>query len=126
MALDPGVVVWKTLLTACKTHGNIDVGERAAENILKIDPTNSAAHVLLCNIYASSKRWEDVARLRSSMKEMGLRKIPGEDIVVPLTRLCCSFTLVVAQKLKTQVSYFLDELSMLYSAKTRLQSVEQV
>ena len=76
MALDPGVVVWKTLLAACKTHGNVDVGERAAENILKVDPTNSAAHVLLCNIYASSKRWEDVARLRSSMKEMGLTKIP--------------------------------------------------
>ncbi|KAK0583995.1 hypothetical protein LWI29_006205 [Acer saccharum] len=36
MALDPGVVVWKTLLAACKTHGNVDVGERTAENILKI------------------------------------------------------------------------------------------
>ncbi|TXG59140.1 hypothetical protein EZV62_016969 [Acer yangbiense] len=89
-------------------------------------PTNSAAPVLLCNIYASSKRWDDVARLRSSMKEMGLRKIPGEDIVVPLTRLCCPLSLVVAQSLKTQVSYFLDELSMLYSANTCLQSAEQV
>ena len=61
-----------------KTHGNIDVGEQATENILKIDPTNSAAHVLLCKIYASSKRWEVVASLRSLMKEMGLRKIPGQ------------------------------------------------
>ncbi|KAK1570927.1 hypothetical protein Q3G72_009145 [Acer saccharum] len=34
----------------------------------------------------------------------------GEDIVVPLTRLCCPLSLVVAQNLKTQVSYFLDEL----------------
>ncbi|KAK1563490.1 hypothetical protein Q3G72_028242 [Acer saccharum] len=34
----------------------------------------------------------------------------GEDIVVPLTRLCCPLCLVVAQNLKTQVSYFLDEL----------------
>ncbi|KAK1570404.1 hypothetical protein Q3G72_001388 [Acer saccharum] len=33
----------------------------------------------------------------------------GEDIVVALTRLCCPLSLVVAQNLKTQVSYFLDE-----------------
>ncbi|KAL5807252.1 hypothetical protein ACOSQ4_029985 [Xanthoceras sorbifolium] len=78
MALDPDIVVWKSLLAACKTHGNLDVGKRAAENILNIDPTNSAAHVLLCNIYASSKRWADVARLRGSMKERGVRKIPGQ------------------------------------------------
>lgn len=78
MAFDPDIVVWKSLLASCKTHGNVDVGKRAAENILKIDPTNSAALVLLCNIYASSGKWEDVARLRGSMKERGVRKVPGQ------------------------------------------------
>ncbi|RVW39727.1 Pentatricopeptide repeat-containing protein, mitochondrial [Vitis vinifera] len=78
MAFDPDIVVWKTLLAACKTHGNVDVGKRAAENILKIDPSNSAAHVLLCNIYASKGNWEDVARLRSLMKQRGVRKVPGQ------------------------------------------------
>lgn len=78
MAFDPDIVVWKTLLAACKTHGNVDVGERAAENILKIDPYNSSAHVLLCNIYASKGNWEDVARLRSLMKQRGITKVPGQ------------------------------------------------
>lgn len=78
MTLAPDIVMWKSLLAACKTHGNVDVGRRAAENILRIDSTNSAAHVLLCNIYASSKRWADVARLRASMRERGVRKIPGQ------------------------------------------------
>ncbi|KAJ4704849.1 Pentatricopeptide repeat-containing protein [Melia azedarach] len=78
MAFDPDIVVWKSLLAACKTHGNIDVGKRAAENILNIDPTNSAAHVLLCNLYASSERWGDVARLRGSMKARGVKKVPGQ------------------------------------------------
>ncbi|KAH9735418.1 pentatricopeptide repeat-containing protein [Citrus sinensis] len=54
MAFEADIVVWKSLLAYCKTHGNVDAGKRAVENILKIDPTNSAALVLLCNIYASS------------------------------------------------------------------------
>ncbi|KAH9735392.1 pentatricopeptide repeat-containing protein [Citrus sinensis] len=35
MACDADIVVWKSLLASCKTHGNVDVGKRAAENILK-------------------------------------------------------------------------------------------
>ena len=75
---DPDIVVWKTLLAACKTHGNTDIGKRAAESIIKIDPSNSAAHVLLCSIHASSGCWAEVARLRSLMKERGVRKAPGQ------------------------------------------------
>ncbi|XP_038720727.1 pentatricopeptide repeat-containing protein At3g53360, mitochondrial isoform X2 [Tripterygium wilfordii] len=78
MACDPDIVVWKTLLAACKTRGNVDIGKRAAENILKIDPTNSSALVLLCNIHASSGNWADVSRLRSLMKEKGVKKVPGQ------------------------------------------------
>lgn len=78
---DPDIVAWKTLLAASKMHGNVDIGKRAAENILKIDPTNSAAHVLLCNIYASSGNWGDVARLRSLMKQRGVRKVPGQSCI---------------------------------------------
>lgn len=78
MPFEPDIVVWKTLLAACKNRRNIVVGKRAAQNIVKIDPSNSAAHVLLCSIHASSGNWEDVARLRSLMKEMGVRKVPGQ------------------------------------------------
>ncbi|KAJ7977000.1 Pentatricopeptide repeat-containing protein [Quillaja saponaria] len=77
MAFDPDIVAWKTLLGACKTHGNLDMAKRAAENILKLDCSNSAALVLLCNLHASSGSWEDVAKLRSLMKEKGVKKVPG-------------------------------------------------
>nr|XP_048322762.1 pentatricopeptide repeat-containing protein At3g53360, mitochondrial-like isoform X2 [Ziziphus jujuba var. spinosa] len=78
MEFDPDIVVWKTLLAACKTHGNVELAKQAAENIIKIDPFNSAAHVLLCSIYASSGCWGDVARLRNFMKERGVMKVPGQ------------------------------------------------
>lgn len=74
----PDIVMWKTLLAACKNRGNIEVGKRVAENILKIDPSNSAAHVLLCSIYASAGDWKDVASLRSMMREKGVKKVPGQ------------------------------------------------
>ncbi|KAK0585772.1 hypothetical protein LWI29_033868 [Acer saccharum] len=84
-------------------------------------------------IHWQKQRWGSFSLL-SSFPRLTVRLYPevmlasssGEDIVVPLTRLCCSLSLVVAQSLKTQVSYFLDEHSMLYSANTRLQSTEQV
>ncbi|KAF8091769.1 hypothetical protein N665_0436s0032 [Sinapis alba] len=78
MELEPDVVVWKTLLSACKTQRNIDLARKAAENILKIDPFNSTAHVLLCGIHASSGNWEDAALLRSSMKRHDVKKVPGQ------------------------------------------------
>ncbi|CAJ1947380.1 unnamed protein product [Sphenostylis stenocarpa] len=78
MELDPDITTWKTLLASCKTHGNVDIAERAAENILKLDPCNSAALVLLSNIHASAGNWKEVARLRNLMKEMGVQKVPGQ------------------------------------------------
>ncbi|WOG91255.1 hypothetical protein DCAR_0310503 [Daucus carota subsp. sativus] len=78
MPFDPDIVVWKTLLAACKTNNNVEVAKRAAESILSIDPSNSAAHVLLCSIYASNGSWKDVKRLRSLMKQNSVRKVPGQ------------------------------------------------
>ncbi|XP_023005822.1 pentatricopeptide repeat-containing protein At3g53360, mitochondrial-like isoform X1 [Cucurbita maxima] len=78
MPFDPDIVVWKTLLAACKVHGNLEVGKRAAENVLKSDPSNSAALVMLCNMHASSGHWNDLARLRSSMRQMDVSKVPGQ------------------------------------------------
>ncbi|XP_010277183.1 PREDICTED: pentatricopeptide repeat-containing protein At3g53360, mitochondrial [Nelumbo nucifera] len=78
MPFDPDIVVWKTMLAACRTYGNVEIGNWAAENIMKLDPSNSAAHVLLCNIYASAGMWDDVARVRKLMKRNGVRKVPGQ------------------------------------------------
>ena len=75
---DPDINTWKTLLASCKTHGNVDIAERVAENILKLDPCNSAALVLLTNINASAGNWKEVARLRHLMKQMGVQKVPGQ------------------------------------------------
>ncbi|XP_074316613.1 putative pentatricopeptide repeat-containing protein At5g13230, mitochondrial [Silene latifolia] len=77
MPLEPTITVWRAMLGACAIHNNVDLGRVAAENILKIEPQNDAAYVLMSNIFASKKKWGDVAHVRKSMKNKGLKKEPG-------------------------------------------------
>ncbi|KAK9675334.1 hypothetical protein RND81_11G001200 [Saponaria officinalis] len=77
MPFEPTVMVWRAMLGACAIHNNVDLGRVAAEHILKIEPEDEAAYVLLSNIYASKKRWGNVALVRKSMKNKGLKKEPG-------------------------------------------------
>ncbi|ONK74940.1 uncharacterized protein A4U43_C03F11670 [Asparagus officinalis] len=78
MSFEPDIIMWKTLLSACRSHNNMEIAKRAAEGILKIDPYNSAAYVLLCNTLASFGCWDGVAKLRRSMRSIGVRKSIGK------------------------------------------------
>ncbi|KAG6519127.1 pentatricopeptide repeat-containing protein At3g53360, mitochondrial-like [Zingiber officinale] len=78
MPFKPDVIMWKTILAACRIHGNAEIGRNAAESILRIDPQNSGAYALLCSIYSSSGSWDDVARLRKVMKSNSVKKLPGK------------------------------------------------
>ncbi|KAM3378333.1 pentatricopeptide repeat-containing protein, chloroplastic [Capsicum galapagoense] len=70
-------LVWRTLLGACRVHGNLQLGKYAAEMILEQEPNDPAAHVLLSNLYASRGQWEEVAKIRKDMKEKRLVKEAG-------------------------------------------------
>jgi len=70
-------LVWKTLLGACKTHNNMDVGEIAAKHIIELEPQDPAPYVLLSNLYADAGLWDQVARIRSAMRNKNLMKETG-------------------------------------------------
>lgn len=77
MPVKPDAVTWKTLLSACKIHKNAEMAKRIAEEILVIDPQDSASYVLLSNIQAAAKRWGDVSEVRRRMRERTVKKEPG-------------------------------------------------
>uniref|UniRef100_A0ACD5T814 Uncharacterized protein n=1 Tax=Avena sativa TaxID=4498 RepID=A0ACD5T814_AVESA len=81
MTCKADTAIWGALLTACKNHGDIDVAERAVQEMLKLDPNNHGVYVVLSNIYADANRWQDVDRLRKVMKGAQLSKIPGSSTV---------------------------------------------
>ncbi|KAK9732890.1 hypothetical protein RND81_04G030100 [Saponaria officinalis] len=77
MPMKPNAVVWGALLAACKVHNNLDLGEIAGKELLRIDPESCGHNVLISNIYAMGQRWTDVSNTRMMMKTRGLMKKPG-------------------------------------------------
>ncbi|KAG0592855.1 hypothetical protein KC19_1G285400 [Ceratodon purpureus] len=77
MAVEPDEATWGALLGSCRTYGNVELGELAAREWLKLDPENAATYVLLSNIYAESGNWDMVSGVRTMMRERGIRKEPG-------------------------------------------------
>lgn len=77
MPMKPTAVVWVALLSACRTHAKVELGEYASNRLLELESDNDGSYTLLSNIYAKAGRWRDVARVRTLMKKTGIQKRPG-------------------------------------------------
>ncbi|CAA7396733.1 unnamed protein product [Spirodela intermedia] len=77
MPMEPDSVLLGSLLAACRTHGEVDLGEWAAMRLLELDKGSSGPYVLLSNMYTEVGRWEDALRVRKMMKRRGVAKQPG-------------------------------------------------
>ncbi|KAL1338625.1 hypothetical protein AAHE18_10G225100 [Arachis hypogaea] len=77
MPIRPDAMIWRTLLSACIVHKNIDIGEFAARHLLELEPKDSATYVLLSNMYAVTGKWGCRDRTRRIMKDRGVKKEPG-------------------------------------------------
>lgn len=74
-------VVLGCLLSACRLHGDVVIGERLAKRLLKVRPVSTSPYVLLSNLYASDAMWYDVAEARKMLKGSGLKKEPGHSLI---------------------------------------------
>lgn len=81
MPMKPNAILWRSLLGAARVHGNLEIGEVALKNLIKLEPENCGNYVLLSNIYASIDRWEDANKVRKLMKDHGVNKMPGSSLV---------------------------------------------
>ncbi|ONK79753.1 uncharacterized protein A4U43_C01F9720 [Asparagus officinalis] len=77
MPFRAGVLVWQTLLAACKVHGDVETGKRAAEKALALENNDPSTYVLLSNIYADKRNWDGVDRVRELMGDREVKKTPG-------------------------------------------------
>ncbi|WMV43430.1 hypothetical protein MTR67_036815 [Solanum verrucosum] len=81
MPMDSGPALWGALLSACKTHSNLELGEIVAKRLIERDPEDIGSYVLLSNIYAAQERWDDVEKVRKIMVVNGIRKEAGSSLV---------------------------------------------
>ncbi|XP_008225136.1 PREDICTED: pentatricopeptide repeat-containing protein At5g04780-like [Prunus mume] len=77
MPFQANASVWGALLGAARIHKNVELGQRAAEMLLALEPEKSGTHVLLANIYASAGMWDNVAKMRRLMRDGQVKKEPG-------------------------------------------------
>ncbi|KAK6940428.1 DYW domain [Dillenia turbinata] len=75
--IGPDHKMWSSLLSACKIHGNLQLGERVAKVLFDLGNADSGTYVLLSNVYASLGKWEEAAQVRAKMKESQMQKEPG-------------------------------------------------
>ncbi|CAN4088221.1 unnamed protein product [Withania somnifera] len=111
MHIKPDIVIWRSLLSACRIHRNIFLGNSIIDFIKQLNSDGpSGSEVLLSNLYASLGSWEKVSEVR---KAMGERKTQSD--------IGCSWIQVngvvhefrVADKLHPQILEVLDKLNEL-------------
>ncbi|XP_051122779.1 pentatricopeptide repeat-containing protein At5g66520-like [Andrographis paniculata] len=82
MPVSPDVFTWGALLGACRTHGNIRLGEKVARLLIEMEPENHVFYVVLCDLYGKSRRFEDRQRVRSWMNDRRVEKgAPGTSLI---------------------------------------------
>lgn len=69
--------IWSTLLSACRVHKNVELAEKIANEIFKIDPEYMGAYILLSNVYVAAGRWKNAAKIRITMGKKGMKKKPA-------------------------------------------------
>nr|UPT49118.1 pentatricopeptide repeat protein AaPPR388 [Agave angustifolia] len=77
MDTEAGPSVWGALLSACRTHRNLEIADVAAKRLFVLEPENCGNYALLSNMYADAGKWEEAKKLRALLKERGVRKSPG-------------------------------------------------
>ncbi|WOL05231.1 hypothetical protein Cni_G13958 [Canna indica] len=77
MPIEPNDVVWKSLLSACRNHGNLEMGQTLVTHLNEGRAWSSSSYVLLSNLYAGARMWRDARKVTMAMREKDLRKVPG-------------------------------------------------
>ncbi|PIA32641.1 hypothetical protein AQUCO_04400079v1 [Aquilegia coerulea] len=124
--MKPDVVVWGSLLVACRAHKNVEMGEMVAKEMLKLDPNHCGAHVSLSNAYASAGRWSQVDQVRNSMKDQGIKKPPGSSLI-ELNGVVYEFIAGDRSHPQTEkINLMLDEIARLLSIEGHVPTIKGI
>ncbi|XP_051123093.1 pentatricopeptide repeat-containing protein At2g40720 [Andrographis paniculata] len=69
--------VWLSLLSACRVHRNVEIGEVAARKLVEMEPECGSNYVQAMKMYADAGMEEEAAEVRAAMRRRGLGKAAG-------------------------------------------------
>ncbi|XVE89574.1 hypothetical protein DITRI_Ditri20bG0006900 [Diplodiscus trichospermus] len=81
MHIMPNATLWGSLLSACRSYGELELAEVAVKELINLEPWNSGNYVLLSNIYAEEGRWDEVEKIRALMRENSVKKAMGQSAI---------------------------------------------
>ncbi|KAL6215120.1 hypothetical protein ACLB2K_014551 [Fragaria x ananassa] len=81
MPIKPNPIVLRTLISACRAHGELKLGESITKELIRAEPMHESNYVLLSNIYAKMNHWEKKTKTREAMDKKGMKKIPGSTMI---------------------------------------------
>ncbi|KAG7581967.1 Pentatricopeptide repeat [Arabidopsis suecica] len=70
-------VVWRSILSSCRLHGNKDLALVAGKRLYELEPEHCGGYVLMSNVYVEAGKFEEVLDVRDTMKEQNVKKTPG-------------------------------------------------
>ncbi|PON53489.1 Tetratricopeptide-like helical domain containing protein [Parasponia andersonii] len=74
-------LIWANLLSLCRFEGDVSLGEQTAKSLIDREPQNLSYYRLMLNVYAVAGRWEDVARVKETVKGKIVGRMPGCNLV---------------------------------------------
>ncbi|CAN6252398.1 unnamed protein product [Urochloa humidicola] len=81
MPVEPHPGLWGALASACKMHGEVELGEEVAKKLIELEPRHGSRYILLSNLYGSANRWDDMATVRKLLKRRKVPKGTGNAVV---------------------------------------------
>ncbi|KAG8070995.1 hypothetical protein GUJ93_ZPchr0006g42782 [Zizania palustris] len=77
MPMEPHASQWGALMSSCRMHNDISVGERVGKRLIELEPDDGGRYAVLFNLYAINGRWEDARAIRQMMEDRGAKKETG-------------------------------------------------
>ncbi|KAF0934701.1 hypothetical protein E2562_026446 [Oryza meyeriana var. granulata] len=81
MPTGPTDTAWRSLLNACRIHGNLELAERALQELARLGATNAGDYIILADMHARANNWDAAAARRTEAVDRGLAQAPGYSAV---------------------------------------------
>lgn len=77
--MKPTAIMYRSLLSSCRIHGEseLEMDGDVVKKLMELDPDHAGNYVMVSNMYANGEEWDSVKKIRTAMREMGVRKSPG-------------------------------------------------
>lgn len=77
----PEIMAWKSLLSHCRTHGNMELGKQCFGHVVHINCQDAAGYVLMSSIYSDAGSLKDALNLEALRKDADAKKMPGKAFI---------------------------------------------